>query len=260
MADKIATAGDAHLQEHIRASDSLVRELLNYAQALRHDGSDAQIHALSLYASTTELFSGCIVLAKAGEPIAISVLLRPMYEALVDLDNLLHDASYVEHVEAANLKQILKLLSAAGDNNPLLQGFTDDTPAISQTMVARLAELKAAGKGPLGIEARCRRAGRLDEYESLYALFCLDSHNNSAALAERHIIDQANGIPLISFFQESDPLVVARRLEFGMGIVLQAARMVHGAFRVSSELLEALVERYQRERLERLNTLNVTSR
>jgi hypothetical protein len=199
-----------------------------------------------------ELFSGSIVLAKAGEPTAIAVLLRPMYEALVDLDNLLHDASYVEHIEAASLKQLLKLLSSADKKNPLLEGFTDSTPAVSQAMIARFTELKAVGKGPIGIEARCRRTGRLAEYESLYALFCLDSHNNSAALADRHISDQPDGIPLVSFFQEPNPCVVARRLELGMGILIQAARMVHGAFRVESEPLEALVERYQRERAERL--------
>jgi Family of unknown function (DUF5677) len=239
------------LEEHISASDALVRELLSYAQALRHEGSDAQIHALSLYASTIELFSGCIVLAKSGEPTAIPVLLRPMYEALVDLDNLLQDASYVEYMEAANLKQVLKLLSAAEDNNPLLQGLTEGRPELSRTFAERFAELKAAGKRPLSIEARCRRAGRQNEYDSLYALFCLDSHNNSAALADRHMTDQANGVPLISFFQEPDPCVVARRLEMGMGILAQAALMLHCAFRIDSAQLEALVKSYETAREKR---------
>jgi hypothetical protein len=246
---------DPRLREHIGASDSLIRELLQHAQALRHDGSDAQIHAIALYGSTVELFSGCIVLAKVGEPTGIAVLLRPMYEALVDLDNLLSDATYVEHMEAANLKQVTSLISAAQGNNPLLQGFMDKTPEISTAMQSRFSELEAAGKRPLAIEERCRRAGRLDEYKSFYRLICLDSHNNSAALADRHIKDQSSGIPLISFFQEPDPVVVSRRLELGMGIVVQAARMVHGAFRVSSDHLEALVLRYQRERLQRLQSL-----
>jgi len=121
-------------------------------------------------------------------------------------------------------------------------------------MADRFAELKKIGKGPLGIEDRCRRTGRLNEYESLYALFCLDSHNNSAALADRHITDQASGVPLVSFFQKPDPCVVARRLELGMGMLMQSARMIHGAFRIASDQLETLVERYNRERVARLNS------
>jgi hypothetical protein len=245
------------LEEHINAGDALVRVLIGHAQGLRHDGSHAQIHALSLYGSVMEMFSSCIVLAKAGEPMAIPVLLRPMYEALVDLDNLLHDASYVEHIEAANLKQVLKLLTSANNHNPLLQGFTDDTPAASQAMTARFAELSAAGKRPLRIEERCRRAGRAQEYQSLYALFCLDSHNNSAALADRHLTDQPNGVPLVSFFQKPNPCAVARRLEIGMDILLQCGRMVHGAFRVTSDLLEVLVNQYQRARTERADKLGL---
>jgi hypothetical protein len=56
------------LRDHVSACDSLVRELLKYAQTLRHDGRDAQIHALSQYASIMQLFSGTIVLAKAASP------------------------------------------------------------------------------------------------------------------------------------------------------------------------------------------------
>lgn len=247
------------LTEHIRASDALLQELLSHAKALRHDGSDAQLHALSLYGTTLELFSGCIVLAKAGEPVGIPILLRPMYEALVDLDNLLRNASYVEHLEAANLKQMLKLLSALSRNNPLLEGFSDETPEQSQAMAVRYEALKAARKRPLTIEERCRRVGRLEEYETLYALYCLDSHNSGAALAERHLTDQPSGVPLVSFFALPEPQTVARRLEFGMGTVMQAGQMVHSAFRTDSDRLEACLTLYRRQRAERLTLLQAKS-
>jgi hypothetical protein len=63
--------------------------------------------------------------------------------------------------------------------------------------------------------------GRLDEYESLYGLFCLDTHNNGAALADRHLSEMPDGVVQISFFGECDqdltalPECVARLLVVG---------------------------------------------
>ena len=51
----------------------------------------------------------------------IPVVLRSIYEAVVDLNNLALDAGYVEFMEAANLKQICKLLEQSL-HNPLLRG------------------------------------------------------------------------------------------------------------------------------------------
>jgi Family of unknown function (DUF5677) len=246
------------VREHTDTADSLVRQLYR-AQSLRHDGTDAQIHGLALYASIVELFSGCNLLAKTDETTGIAVLLRPMYEALVDLDNLVHDPSYVEHIEAASLMQLIKLLSSARSNNPLLQSLSDGHAAEVQAMTDRFDELKARGKRPLKIEDRCRRAGRLDEYESLYGLFCLDSHNNIAALADRHLSKESDGVPRITIFQKPDPRVVARRLGLGMGILVEAAQMIHGAFRIAPEQLDALAAQYQHGRAERLLALQASS-
>lgn len=129
----------------------------------------------------------------------------------------------------------------------------------SRVIAARYEELKARGREPLAIKERCRRAGRLAEYETLYVLYCMDSHNSGAALAERHLSDQPSGIPLVSFFAQPAPQMVARRLEFGMGTVMQAGRMTHGAFRVKSDQLETRVQRYHRERADRLKLFSPES-
>jgi hypothetical protein len=68
---------------------------------------NAQVLALAIYGTVIELFSACVGLAQLGEPTAIPIILRSMYESHVDLDNLLHEAGYVEHIEAAGYEQTI---------------------------------------------------------------------------------------------------------------------------------------------------------
>lgn len=238
---------DPELHARVTAASGAVPVVLDAAAQLRHDQSDAQIHALALHGTITELFSACVLLAKQGEPTAIPIILRSMYEALVDLDNLLHDAGYVEHIKAANFKQTIKIMKSA----PLRQEFQEGRKTDYEQFVTQLAELEAKGKGSLQIRTRCDKAGRLDEYESLYGLFCLDTHNSGAALADRHLSELPDGKLQISFFGEYDPQAVARRLEFGLQFMLESARMIHGAFKVPAPQLDNLASRLDRERAAR---------
>ena len=235
---------DPALQARVTAASDAVPVVLDAAAQLRHDESDPQIHALTLHGTITELFSACVLLAKQGEPTAIPIILRSMYEALVDLDNLLQDAGYVEHIQAANFKQTIKLMRSG----PLRREFQEGRKADYQQFVTQLAELEAKGKGPLQIRTRCDRVGRLDEYESLYGLFCLDTHNNGAALADRHLSELPDGKLQISIFGEYDPQAVARRLDFGLQFMLESARMIHGAFQIPAPQLDELASRLDHER------------
>jgi hypothetical protein len=238
---------DPELEARVTAGSDAVLAVLGAATRLSHDQSDAQIHALALHGTITELFSACVLLAKQGEPTAIPIILRSMYEALVDLDNLLHDASYVEHIQAANFKQTIKIMKSG----PLRQEMQEGRKADYQQFVTQLAELEAKGIGPLQIRSRCDRVGRIDEYESLYGLFCLDTHNNGAALADRHLSELSDGKLQISFFGEYDQQSVARRLDFGLQFLLESARMIHGAFHIPSRELDKLASRLDRERADR---------
>jgi hypothetical protein len=162
----------------------------------------------------------------------------------VDLDNLLHDASYVCRMEHANIKQTLNIMRSGPLREALQKGHREHYDQLT----ARLAELEDEGKASLKIWQRCKTVGRFDEYESLYALFCLDTHNNASALAERHLSEGEDGRPLISYFSEYDPQSVAMRLDFGLQFLFQSARMIHGAFQVPTPQVEELAERFERER------------
>lgn len=212
-----------------------------------HD--NAQIFAICLHVTITELLAGCFVLAEKQQGTGIPILLRSMYEALVDLDNLLRDASYVGHLEAANLMQIEKLLKQAASGNPGLRGLgkKHDIEAARQRARADIEALKISGRSTLKISEKCKRVGRSDEYHSLYGLFCLDTHNNVAALLERHVSD-VDSNTMISFFGAPDIHQIMSRVSFAAQFAIESARILHRAFKTDAPEPQALADQYWKER------------
>jgi Family of unknown function (DUF5677) len=128
------------LRARVESGATAVGVVLAAAGQLGHNDSDAQLHALGLHATIIELISECLLLAGQGAPSSIPIVLRSVYEALVDLDNLVSDASYVEYLIAANLKQTIKLMNSAH-----LQELKDGHKAEYEKFVKQLDELKAKG-------------------------------------------------------------------------------------------------------------------
>ena len=104
---------DPELRATVEHCSAAVPIVLDAVAKLRHDESDAQVIALAIYGSVIVLFSSCVGLAALGEPTAVPIILRPIYESHVDLDNLLQDAGYVEQIHAAGYQQTLKIMEAA---------------------------------------------------------------------------------------------------------------------------------------------------
>lgn len=254
MSKTHACVGDPDLDPELRtraeAASAVVPVVLDAAARLPQPREESmpQIYALGLYGSIIEQFSACILLAQFGEPTTIPIILRSMYEALVDLDNLVQDASYACRIEHANIKQTLSIMRSG----PLREAFEKGRKEDYDQLTARRTEIEDEGKASLKISKRCEAVGRRDEYDSLYAMFCLDTHNNASALAERHLSEAEDGSPVISFFGKYDPKVVARRLDLGLQFLFQAAHMTHGAFRVPAPEVEALAARFEQERRERI--------
>jgi hypothetical protein len=138
------------------------------------------LYAVTLHASIVQLCGGCLAMARTEHTAGIPVLLRSMFEALVDLDNLVRDPSYHERMDAANLDQFLKLLRAS-PTNPLMAGLDQkhDIPTITAELQAELHGLHARRRGQKDLRARCVDVGRENEYLSVYYLLCLDAHNTS---------------------------------------------------------------------------------
>jgi hypothetical protein len=243
---------DPALAPFIEAASAGVHTVLDCADRLvGPEDSARHLHAVALHATVTELLSGCVLLAMHEHATGIPILLRSMYEALVDLDNLLRDRDYMEQIEAANLSQVVKLLRAA-KSNPLLRGIDQSHGVRLPEFEARLEALKKSKRRPLHIEDRCRKVNRLNEYESLYAVFSLDVHSNSAALGDRHISESDDGTTQIAFFGVMDPKITASRLDHGLRLLIDSARMIHDAFQTGAPEIRELHAQFERERLPRL--------
>ncbi len=257
MADNVneprALLGDPNLDPELRtrvdAASAALHVVLAAAGRLPQPREDslAQLFALGLYGTILEQFSACVLLAQWGEPTGIPILLRSEYEAMVDLENLVQDPSYACRIEHASIKQTLSIMRSG----PLREEFQEGRKDLFAELSARLAEIEDEGKASLKIWQRCAAVGRRDDYDSLYGLFCLDSHNNASALAERHLSEHEDGTPVISVFGPYDARRVATRLDFGLQWVFESADMVHGAFQVPAPQVEELAARFARERRER---------
>ena len=149
-------------------------------------------------------------------------------------------------MEAANLDQMLKLLSQS--HLPVLQGLADkhDVERLRMEFRTQLSELKKQGFPPLPIWTRFKRVGRMVEYNTLYGLYCLDAHNNIAALAARHFSDAGDAV---SLFREMDRIAICNRMTSGLDYLLSSSVMIHSAFRTGEQGVDALHARFNRERL-----------
>jgi len=223
---------NVELRAEINYAISVVDTVLQCTDVLQRNQNaiEAHLYAIALHVTILELLAGCIALAETGRSAGIPILLRSMYEALVDLDNLVHVKGYYEHMEAANLRQIIRTVRSP-DLGALFDGSMGRNHEDLDALVDQFETLKKRGMGPLSFERRCRLAQRSAEYETLYGLFCLDAHNNLAALADRHIEELDPGKHFeIRILGEPHVRSVTMRLRFGVGFLIQSTEMIHGAF------------------------------
>jgi hypothetical protein len=201
------------------------------------------LYAVTLHASIVQLCGGSLAMARTEHTAGIPVLLRSMFEALVDLDNLVRDAGYHERMDAANLDQFLKLLRAC-PTNPLMAALDQkhDIPTIAAELQTELDGLRARKRGQKDLRARCVDVGREDEYLSVYTLLCLDAHNNVTALIDRHVSEGESQTLQVDAFGDSNPLNVARRVFMAIGWMLESADCAHGAFQTGYSVAELMHE------------------
>lgn len=248
--DARPVAGDPNLDPELRAcigrACAAVLVVAGAARRLPQPQQDSmpQILALGLHGTVIEHFSSCILLAQYSEPRAIPIILRSQYEALVDLENLAKDRSYHCRIEHANIVQTLKIMRGG----ILRKHFQEGRPETYGELSARQAELELEGKASLSLKTRCATVDRLDEYQGIYGLLCLDTHNNASALAERHLSERPDGSPIISIFGPYEPERVRMRLDFGLQWLFEAAHITHSIFGVPAPEVKELGVRFDRER------------
>ncbi|MEJ0038933.1 MAG: DUF5677 domain-containing protein [Gammaproteobacteria bacterium] len=234
---------DAIVQQQVDFLGYAHDTALDAARQLKFDADKiAQVFVVSLHGTIVELAGACLSLLGTGNSIAIPILLRSMHEALADQINLLVDAKYVENMEAADLKQMERLLvQADGDANNLLKGLGEkwNIPKELEQLRGRQVTLKAAGRGALNVFERFKKAGLQAEYQSAYLLLCLDSHGNASALMDRHIEFAGDNIQL-SFFKDPPVTSTRARVDAVTAILINSTVMIHEAFKTACTTVQPL--------------------
>lgn len=225
------------IADRLTFGDRALRAVIESMPLIEFDGSNhPQLYAATLHASIVQLCGGCLALARTDHTAGIPVLLRSMFEALVDLDNLVSDAKYHERMDAANLNQFLKVLRDCSVLADLRH--RPDVISASQLWQAQLVGLHARKRGAKDIRARCIDVGREDEYTGIYSLLCMDAHNNVAALIERHVSEGESQRLQVDLFGDGNPLGLANRVWLAAGWMLRSAEFTHGAFKTGFSVAE----------------------
>lgn len=164
----------------------------HFLKTLRFNGKDPQqLYSVCLYARLLELAVASKALLEKNALVGIPILLRSMFEADLDLTNLMKYPEYFKRMNASFLKEKIRLTKNAesSEPNPFLAAvrvkpnLTDDLRKAQDEMDILVTEKK----GPVEIRERAELAGRLDEYKSIYKDLCLDTHNNVRSLEDWHI-------------------------------------------------------------------------
>lgn len=114
-----------------------------------------------------------------------------MFEADIDLTNMMRCPEYYKRMYASFLEQKLRLMKEAASSkpNPFLVAVLEHRNLKSdlEETQKELDNLKGQRNGPIDIRCRAELAGLLDEYLSVYNILCLDTHNNIRSLENWHL-------------------------------------------------------------------------
>lgn len=192
-----------------------------------------------LYCSVVEYADSIYRLCEAERIFSVPLILRSMLEAYVDLENLSNEPNYGNHLKSNDLKEWLKLAGeAAGNDNPYLSGVSDATGFVDQVQnwEDQFSKLKTEGYPPLTQFQKFERAGRMQEYKSLYNQLCGFSHNSIRALEDRHVeIEADNKNFSIVMFPDSNSGDVEIYVSACIELLRECSIKVHLALKTGRE-------------------------
>lgn len=248
MRDQIDIAKD--LTDLLR---DVVGAAVSDASELRFDGSHKWHFALvSIYLSMIEYCKSAHTLAVAGEGIAIPTLLRSVFEAHVDLKNLVADRSYGYKMDVANATEWLKVQKAAKAGNPYLSsiGALPNIDSLISETEHQISELRKKGHTTLKQHEKFAKAGFTEEYASVYNFLCCASHNNMRALVSRHFsLDEVNDKAEIKLFVPFEEGHNVSSIDMLIALLIQGSALVYEALQSSfAPKVPALISRLQEVR------------
>jgi hypothetical protein len=244
--EEILNAAIGHMERRV----ALALELL---AKLRFSKTLGQHFAVTcLHTRTIHLAAGCAAAAKVRATPCIPIIVRSMWEAAVDTDNLIAQPDYAQDMYASFLEQKLRFSTAAAPEkeNPLLVTVPDAVDlvmTVAQTR-AELEALKRRGHSAADVKERARRVNRLHEYDAVYGPLCLDAHNNVRSLETDHVQQHADGDFSLSFYGDRMTPGATVDVLLGVGLLLQSIVKTHVLLGTTDARLPTLFDDWLRDR------------
>lgn len=189
-----------------------------------------QLTAVCVYCSILEFSHGEMALFEKGQTTALPIVLRSIFEAYADLRALLKDADYYKNMYATFLEEKLRFLRnvAKSSSNAYSRGVSAgmDVNGEVSSLELEIANYKTEGRKPLSNFARFESGGLVHEYQSIYWLLCLESHNNMSALDDRHI-EKDGGDYHAVLFKAADPEDLLRILDSLLAVMIDSGVKIH---------------------------------
>ena len=150
---------------------------------------------------------------------------------------------------ASFLSEKLRLVKRTKDHpeNPFLKDIVQevDLEAAQNSLENEIESLTGMGYKSLGALDRFSRAGLAHEYQSMYWLLCLHSHNNVSALEDRHLEKEGDDYNVV-LFKEDNSEDLIRYFDALGAILIDSSSKLHGLLRTER------IQRYE----EQLGSLN----
>ena len=209
------------------------------------------LYAICLYATILEIAYESLLLVEKRRFITLPTLMRSLLEAYADFLNTLEKPEYFKNMYASFLKQKLDLVRKAKKNpdNPYLKDVVEsvDLKQAQTNLESEIERLKNSGHSPLNVAERFSKAGLSNEYQSVYWLLCLNTHNNVYDLENRHI-EKTGDDYAVALFKENSPDDLIRYFD------TLAATLIDSSIRIYDFLATKTSHRFDRH-LKALNAI-----
>jgi len=179
------------VQQCENSLESVLDVSLKLLKAIKFDRKNTQqLYAVCLYCRILELAFGCKVMMDNNALVGIPILLRSMFEADIDLVNVMKHSDYPKQMCAAYIEQQIRMTKAAiaSKSNPFFAEIHKQREPHRDLKEAELElEKLIPDKNPHRIKGRAKLAEKLEEHNSIYNMLCSETHNNIQSLERWHL-------------------------------------------------------------------------
>ena len=230
-------SGEAKFQSYLKFLETNFHSIVDGVDSIRFNIANPQhTGSICLYCAIIEHGPSLLHLyAKRLLP-SVPLIVRSIYEAEIDLNNVLRNSSYVHRLEADFMARMINVLQAVHDREQA--SFLDVTGgkmsirALLKQRKKELQQLKQRGFKPIKNVEKFELAGRLDEYFSAYQIVTGYSHNDISSLQQRHVRDKESN-PQVVIFDHIDWSGAVNLIDLSTALVCGATRLVHEFFDTS---------------------------